>query len=107
MYVTVHVFCFASALRERDKRKWWHGQGEALHGCKAEHRMGQGEALQGSIHLSFTTQAPLLQQKSAPLLRRNAESNLTIVPVILSAGTTRGILTLPAPVIDHPTNKAT
>ena len=37
MYVDVHVFLlFASALRERDKRKWWHGQGEALHRCNAE-----------------------------------------------------------------------
>ena len=31
-------------MRERDKRKWWHGQGEALHGCKAD-----GDGASGGI----------------------------------------------------------
>ena len=61
MYVTVHVFCFASALRERDKRKWWHGQGEALHGCRAEPCIGKSEALQRSMPLVLTEFVLLLQ----------------------------------------------
>ena len=32
MYTYVNSqFLFASALREGDKRNWWHGQGEAFH----------------------------------------------------------------------------
>ena len=32
----VCVCVFASACCERDKRRWCHRQGEALHGCRAE-----------------------------------------------------------------------
>ena len=91
------------ALCERERQD--HVQGEALHGCNAGHRIGQGGALQGSIYPSYIALA--LQQNIAPLVRRNAESKLTKVPVILSAGTTRCTPKFPAPVIGHPTNKAT
>ena len=91
------------AVCERERQE--QVQGEALHGCNAEHRIGQGEALQGSISLSFTAEA--LQQNAVPLVPRIAESKLTMVPVIPSAGTSRCTPTIPAPVIGHPAHKET
>ena len=45
----------------RDRCRWGHWQGEALHGCRAEPCIGKGEALQGSMPLVLTEFVLLLQ----------------------------------------------
>ena len=56
------------AVGERERQE--QVQGEALHGCNAEHRIGQGEALQESRSLSFTAGPPTECCTTCPAHRR-------------------------------------